>query len=50
MEDRGPCRAAEPVSRVWPGEGELCRLGPREDEVSFRVYADGHRTALRLGE
>ena len=26
MEDRGPCRAAEPVSRVWPGEGELCRL------------------------
>ena len=40
MEDRGPCRAAEPVSRVWP----------REDEVSFRVFADGHRTALRLGE
>lgn len=50
VEDKGPRRGAEPVSRVWPGKGQLCRLGPREDEVSFRVYADGHRTALSLGE
>lgn len=50
MEDKGPRRGAEPVSRVWPGKGQLCRLGPREDEVSFRVYVDGHRTALSLGE